>query len=60
MDEVGFIEKIGVNGLVVRRTGIRSFLKKTSGFKVWTSFIEYISAIEIVLPSFVFFKGKSI
>ncbi len=55
MDEVGFIEKIGVNGLVVRRTGIRSFLKKTSGFKVWTSFIEYISAIEIVLPSFVFF-----
>ncbi len=57
MDEAGFIEGYKANSLVVGKTGIRTFLKKIPGSKVWNSFIKYTN---IVIVFLVIFKRKMI
>ncbi len=42
MDEAGFMEGHKVNSLVVGKIRIRMLLKKTSGFKAWTFFIDLL------------------
>ncbi|KAM4056523.1 DDE superfamily endonuclease [Hirsutella rhossiliensis] len=44
MDEAGIMEGLGENGLVVGSAEKRSVQKKTPGSRVWTSFIECVSA----------------
>ncbi|KAM4065855.1 transposase [Hirsutella rhossiliensis] len=54
MDEAGIMEGLGENGLVVGSAEKRSVQKKTPGSRVWTSFIECVSAAGTFLlhPSF--------
>ncbi|OAQ61378.1 transposase [Purpureocillium lilacinum] len=44
MDEAGIMEGLVENGLVVRNAEKRSVQRKTPGSRVWTSFIECVSA----------------
>ncbi|KAJ6436136.1 reverse transcriptase [Purpureocillium lavendulum] len=60
MDEAGIMEGLGENGLVVGSAVKRSVQKKTPGSRVWTSFIECVSATGTFLPPLVIFKGKSV
>ncbi|KID59616.1 transposase, partial [Metarhizium hybridum] len=60
MDEAGIMEGLGENGLVVGSSERRSVQKKTPGSRVWTSFIECVSATGRALPPLVIFKGKSV
>jgi 4-hydroxybenzoate polyprenyltransferase len=60
MDEAGIIEGQGENRLVVRSVQKRFIQKKQLGSRVWTSFIEYISATGRALRPLVIFKGKSV
>ncbi|KAM4063976.1 DDE superfamily endonuclease [Hirsutella rhossiliensis] len=60
MDEAGIMEGLGENGLVVGSAEKRSVQKKTPGSRVWTSFIECVSAAGTFLPPPVIFKGKSV
>jgi 4-hydroxybenzoate polyprenyltransferase len=60
MDEAGIIEGQGMNGLVVRSKNQRFVQKKQPRSKAWTSFIEYISTTEVILPPLVIFKGKTV
>lgn len=60
MDEAGIMEGQGLNGLVVGSTSRRFIQKKQPGSKVWTSFIECISAIGKALNPLVIYKGKSV
>ncbi|KAM4055028.1 DDE superfamily endonuclease [Hirsutella rhossiliensis] len=60
MDEAGIMEGLGENGLVVGSAEKRSVQKKTPGSRVWTSFIECVSAAGTFLPPLVIFKGKSV
>ena len=59
-DEAGVMEGQGENGLVLGSAEGRSIQKKQPGSRVWTSFIECISATGVVLPPLVIFKGKSV
>ena len=52
------MEGLGENGLVVGNSERRSVQKKTPGSRVWTSFIECVSATGTALPPLVMFKGK--
>ena len=60
MDEAGIMEGLGENGLVVGNAEKRSVQKKAPGSRVWTSFIECVSATGTFLPPLVIFKGKSV
>jgi DDE superfamily endonuclease/Tc5 transposase DNA-binding domain/helix-turn-helix, Psq domain len=60
MDEAGIMEGLGENGLVVGSAEKRSIQRKTPGSRVWTSFLECISATGVSLPPLVMFKGKSV
>ncbi|OAQ63892.1 transposase [Purpureocillium lilacinum] len=60
MDEAGIMEGLEENGLVVVNAEKRSVQKKTPGSRVWTSFIECVSATGTFLPPLVIFKGKSV
>ncbi|KJZ69105.1 hypothetical protein HIM_11512 [Hirsutella minnesotensis 3608] len=60
MDEAGIMEGLGENGLVVGNAERRSVQKKMPGSRVWTSFIECVSATGTSLPPLVIFKGKSV
>jgi len=60
MDEAGIMEGLGENVLVVGNAEKRSVQKKTPGSRVWTSFIECVSATGTFLPPLVIFKGKSV
>jgi DDE superfamily endonuclease/helix-turn-helix, Psq domain/Tc5 transposase DNA-binding domain len=60
MDEAGIMEGLGENGLVIGSAGKRSIQKKFPGSRVWTTFIECVSASGVALPPLVIFKGKSV
>jgi 4-hydroxybenzoate polyprenyltransferase len=60
IDESGIMEGYGANGLVVGSSERRSIQKKQPGSRVWTSFIECISATGNALLPLVIFKGKSV
>ncbi|KAK4073597.1 hypothetical protein Purlil1_12985 [Purpureocillium lilacinum] len=60
MDEAGIMEGLGENALVVGNAEKRSVQKKAPGSRVWTSFIECVSATGAFLPPLVIFKGKSV
>ena len=60
MDEAGIIEGQGENGLVVGSVDQHLIQKKQPGSKVWTLFIECISALGKALRPLVTFKGKSV
>lgn len=60
MDEAGILEGEGDNGLVLGHSSSRSIQKQQPGSRVWTSFIECISATGSHLPPLVIFKGMTI
>ena len=60
MDEAGIMEGLGDNGLVVGSVERRFIQKKQPGSRVWTSFIECISAVGRCLDPLVIFKGKTV
>ena len=60
MDEAGFIEGQGDNGLVIGSAQSKSVKRKDSGSRLWTSFIECISASGQSLLPLVIFEGKSV
>lgn len=60
MDEAGIMEGQGENGLVVGSAEKRFIQKKQPGSRVWTSFIECISAAGKALKPLVIYKGKSV
>jgi 4-hydroxybenzoate polyprenyltransferase len=59
-DECGLMEGQGTNGLVVGSSKTRAVQRKVPGSRAWTSFLECISAIGVLLPPAVIFKGKSV
>jgi len=59
-DEYGLMEGQGTNGLVVGSSGTRAVQRKDPGSRAWTSFIECISALGVVLPPAVILKGKDV
>jgi hypothetical protein len=60
MDESGIIEGFGANGLVLGSSEKHLIQKKQPGSRVWTSFIECVSATSKALSLLVIFKGKSV
>jgi 4-hydroxybenzoate polyprenyltransferase len=48
------------NGLVIESSERRAIQKKQPGSRVWTLFIECVSAISKALYLIVIFKGKSV
>lgn len=60
MDEAGIMEGQGTNGLVLGSSEKQSVQKTQPGSRVWTSFIECISATGISLPPLVIFKGITV
>ena len=60
MDESGIMEGCGANGLVVGSSERRSIQKKQPGSRVWTLFIECVSATGKAFLPLVIFKGKSV
>ena len=59
-DEYGQMEGQGVNGLVVGRSGTRTVQRKDPGSRAWTSFIECISALGVILPPAVIYRGGDV
>jgi 4-hydroxybenzoate polyprenyltransferase len=60
VDEVGMMEGIGMNGLVLGSREKKSVLIKQPGSRSWITILEAISADGRVLPPTVIFKGKTI
>ena len=60
IDKAGIIEGQGENGLVLGGLNSRQIQKKQPGSRIWTSFLECISATGKSLPPLVIFKGKSV
>jgi len=54
------MEGQGTNGLVVGSSGTRAVQRKHPGSRAWTSFIECISAVGVVLLPAVILKGKDV
>jgi hypothetical protein len=60
MDEVGMMEGIGMNGLVLGHKEKKSALIKQPGSRSWITILECISAAGKILPPTVIFKGKTL
>jgi hypothetical protein len=60
MDEIGVMEGMGTNGLVIGRAQKGFIQRKTPGGRTWSSIIECISATGTFLPPLVIFKGNSL
>ena len=60
MDKAGIIEEQGENSLVIGSASKRFIQKKQPGGRVWTLFIESISAAGHYLRPLVIYKGKSV
>ena len=54
------MEGQGVNGLVIRRSGTYTVQRKDPGSRAWTSFIECISALGVILPPAVIYRGRDV
>ncbi|KAJ3552019.1 hypothetical protein NPX13_g11219 [Xylaria arbuscula] len=59
-DEIGIMEGMGKNGLVLGRAQKAVIQRKTPGGRTWSSIIECISAVGTFLPPLVIFKGSSL
>jgi len=59
-DEAGIMEGRGTNGLVIRASDQKAIQKKDPGGRIWTTFVEYMSATSRFLPPLVIFKGKTV
>jgi 4-hydroxybenzoate polyprenyltransferase len=59
-DEGGIAEGAGSNGIVLGPEGRKLVTRKSNRGKVWTSFLECISATGKACPLLVIFKGKSV
>lgn len=59
-DEIGMMEGIGMNGLVLGHKGKKAALIKQPGVRFWITILECISAEGRVLPPTVIFKGKTV
>jgi len=59
-DEGGIAEGDGLNGIVLGPAGRRVVIKRSNGSRVWTSFIECISATGKACPPLIIFKGKTV
>jgi 4-hydroxybenzoate polyprenyltransferase len=60
MDEGGVAEGEGTNGIVIGPEGRKVIAWKSNGSRVWSSFIECISATGKACPPLVIFKGLSV
>jgi 4-hydroxybenzoate polyprenyltransferase len=60
MDEGGVAEGEGTNGIAIGPEGRKVIARKSNGSRVWTSFIECISATGKACPPLVIFKGQSV
>ena len=60
MDELGILEGLGLNGLVIGDSNLRVLYRKSPDSRIWTTIIECISAAGIALPPLVIFKGKHV
>ncbi|KAF4435476.1 hypothetical protein F53441_13499 [Fusarium austroafricanum] len=60
VDEVGMMEGIGLNGLVLGHSEKKEALLKQPGSRSWISILECISATGKVLTPLVIFKGKTV
>ena len=60
MDEAGLLEGQGSNGIVLGSSESRAILKTQPGSRIWTSFIECISATGQTLSPLVIFRGKTL
>ncbi len=60
MDEAGLLEGQRSNGLVLGSRERRSIQRKHPGSRIWTTFIECISATGSSLSPLVIFKGKTV
>jgi len=60
MDETGFIQGMGANGLVFGMVKKRKTFKKDPGQREWTIIIECISTNGRHLHPLVIFKGKDV
>jgi hypothetical protein len=60
VDEVGMMEGIGMNGLVLGHKEKKVALIKQPGSRSWITILECISAAGKLLPPMVIFKGKTL
>ncbi|RKK91727.1 hypothetical protein BFJ68_g16112 [Fusarium oxysporum] len=60
MDEVGMMEGIGMDGLVLWHAGKKSALLKQPGSRSWITILGCISTEGRVLPPSAIFKGKTV
>lgn len=60
MDEVGIMEGLGDNGLVLGASEKNTTIRKQSGSRSWTTILECVSATGRALDPLVIFKGKSV
>jgi hypothetical protein len=60
MDETGFMQGMGANGLVFGMAEKRKTFKKDPGRREWTTIIECVSANGRHLYPLVIFKGKDV
>jgi hypothetical protein len=60
VDEVGMMEGLGMNGLVLGHKEKKSALIKQPGSRSWIIILEYILAAGRILPPAVIFKGKTL
>ncbi len=60
MDETGFIQGMGANGLIFDMAEKHKTFRKDPGRYEWTTIIEYISINGRHLYPLVIFKGKDI
>lgn len=58
MDEAGTMEGLWENGLAVGSAERRSIQNETPGSRVWTSFIECVSATGVALPPWSFSRAS--
>lgn len=56
MDKGGVYEGEGFNGIVIGPEGRKVIARKSNGSRVWTSFIECISATGMARPPPIIFK----
>jgi 4-hydroxybenzoate polyprenyltransferase len=59
-DKTSILEGQGSNGLIIRSSEMKALIKKQSGSRNWTTFVEYISVTGVALPSLVIMKGKTV
>lgn len=59
-DETGFFQALGINGLVVGQSELRSTIKAHPSNRHWSTVIEAISATGKCLNPLVVFKGKNV